>query len=106
VRAVNPTWTEAQVAAEVARQTKIPAERLDALLDQFNNISSTQDVSAKGTEIELNFNPTRTWTVAASVTDTQSINSNVSKELGQYLNERLAVWTTIVDQRTLHGPWF
>jgi len=105
VRAVNPTWTEPQVAAEVARQTKIPTERLAGLLDQFNNISSTQDVSAKGTEIELNYNPTRAWTVAASVTDTQSINSNVSKELGQYLGERYAVWTTIIDQRTGRNWW-
>ena len=105
VRAVNPAFTEAQVSAEVARQTKIPTDRLDGLLDQFNNISSTQDVSAKGTEIELNYNPTRAWTVAASATDTRSINSNVSKELGQYLNERLAVWTTIVDQRTGNRWW-
>jgi len=105
VRAVNPGWTDSQIAAEVARQTKIPVERLAGLLDQFNNISSTQDVSAKGTEIELNFNPTRTWTVAASATETQSINSNVSKELGQYLNERYAVWTTIIDQRT-GRPWW
>ena len=105
VTAVNPTWTPDQVAAEVARQTGISTDRLAGLLNQFNNISSTQDVTAKGTEIELNFNPTRNWTVAGSVTDTQSIQSNVSKELAQYLAERYAVWTTIKDQRTGQLWW-
>ena len=105
VTAVNPTFTPDQVAAEVGRQTGISPARLASLLDQFNNISSTQDVTGKGTEIELNFNPTKAWTVAASVTDTQSINTNVSKELEQYINERYAVWTTIKDQRT-GLPWW
>ena len=105
VTAVNPTWTPDQVANEVARQTGISTTRLAALLDQFNNISSTQDVTAKGTEIELNFNPTRYWTLAGSVTDTQSINTNVSTELEKYINERYAVWTTIKDQRTGQLWW-
>jgi hypothetical protein len=34
-----------------------------------------------------------------------SIQSNVSSEMGQYLAERLAVWTTIKDQRTGQLWW-
>ncbi len=102
---MNPTWTKSQIDAEVARQTGISTERLGQLLDQFNNISSTQDVTAKGTEIELNFNPNKSWTLAGSVTETQSINSNVSTELGKYLDERYKVWTSIIDQRT-GNPWW
>ncbi len=105
VTAVNPTWTPDQVAAEVARQTGISTARLTALQANFNIISSSQDVTGKGTEIELNFNPTKAWTLACSVTDTQAINSNVSTALGQYLEERYAVWTTIKDQRTGQLWW-
>lgn len=105
VAAVNPTWTQDQIDAEVARQTGIPTTRLNQLVDQFNNISSTQDVIGRGTEMEINVNPNRYWTIAASFTDTKVINSNVSSELDQYLASRLKVWTTIVDQRTGQLWW-
>jgi outer membrane receptor protein involved in Fe transport len=105
VTALNPAWTQDQVAAEVARQTGISTNTLNALVDQFNNVTSTQDVTARGTEIELNFNPTRHWTLAGSVTETEAINTNVNRDVEQYINERMKIWTTIVDQRTGQLWW-
>jgi hypothetical protein len=99
----HPTWTLDQIHTEVGRQMGIPWERQQELLDAFNAglISSTNDVTAKGNELELNFNPTNYWTVAASATESRSVNSNVSKDISQWLSERLPIWTTITDPR---GP--
>ncbi len=107
VTAANPSFTPAQVQAEVARQIGVTTDLQNSILQAFNAgiISSTQDVAAKGTEIELNYNPTKYWTVAASATDTRSINSNVSNDIAQWIAQRLPVWTTIRDQRDNQLWW-
>ncbi len=107
VAAANPTFSQAQIEAEVGRQMGIPWERqleLDAAFDA-GRVSSTNDIIAEGTEIELNFNPTNYWTVAASVTKNESTNANVSSDIAQWIGERMPVWTTIRDQRTGELWW-
>ena len=101
-RAINPTWSDAQVRQAVADQMKIPTPLYDTMLDNFRagRIAATNDVVAKGTEIELNFNPTRFWTVAASGTETKSISSNISNAVQQWIDQRMPVWTSIVDPNT------
>ena len=102
VTAQNPSWNASQIQAEVARQIGLPSDLQNTLISEFNagTLSSTQDVAAMGSELEVNFNPTRYWTVAASGTDTQSFNTNVSTDINQWIAQRLPIWTTIVDQRT------
>ncbi len=102
VAQLNPTFTQAQVNTEVGKEIGIPFPTIQALQNGFNNgtISSTNDVESKGTEIELNYNPTRFWTLTANATDTKVINSNVSGDVQGWLNQRLPIWTTIVDPRT------
>jgi outer membrane receptor protein involved in Fe transport len=101
----NPTWTSAQVAAEVARQTGISIEEQTDLALPEPGISATQDVESKGWEIELNLNPTKYWTLAGSVTDTQTANTNVSRTITDWIARRMPVWTTIVDPRTGTKWW-
>ena len=107
VAAANPTWTQAQIEAEVGRQMGIPWERQLAMESAFDAglISSTNDIIATGTEIELNFNPTPYWTVAASGTKNESRNANVSSDIAQWISERMPIWTTIRDQRTGQLWW-
>jgi hypothetical protein len=101
VTAANPTWTTAQIQQEVGRQMGIPWERQLAIEAAFDagQISSTNDIVATGKEIELNYNPTSYWTVAASVTKNESKNANVSKDIAQWISERMPFWTTIRDPR-------
>jgi len=68
-------------------------------------ISETGDVTAKGTEVEVHVNPTRSWTIAASATDQQSIDSNLSPALSRYILDRVSVWKTIIDPTT-GLPWY
>jgi hypothetical protein len=102
VAAANPTFTQPQIEAEVGRQMGIPWERQVAIEAAFDAglISSTNDIIATGKEIELNYNPTNYWTVAASLTKNESKNANVSADIAQWISERMPIWTTIRDQRT------
>ena len=87
VTALNPTWTTAQIQAEVGRQMGIPWERQVEIENAFDTgrISSTNDIVGKGQEIELNYNPTNYWTVAASLTKTESTNQNVSEDIAKWI---------------------
>ncbi|MBC7368143.1 MAG: TonB-dependent receptor [Undibacterium sp.] len=101
-RALNPGWTDGQVRQAVADQTKIPIPLYDSLLANFRagTIAATNDVTAKGTEVELTFNPTKYWTLTGSANETQSISRNVSSAVQQWIDQRLPVWTSIVDPNT------
>jgi hypothetical protein len=107
VTQLNPTWTPQQVETEVARQMGMSTELQNSLLQAFNagTLAATADVTAKGTEVELNLNPSRYWTIAASGTDTQSMNTNVSTAANEWIAQRMPIWTTIVDPRT-NTPWW
>lgn len=93
----NPTWTTDQVLAEVAAKTKFSTADNAYYSNATPPIAATTDIRSVGTEIEINYNPTRFWTVTGSVTDTKSMNQNISKALVNWINERMPVWTTIVD---------
>ena len=97
----HATWTTAQIQTEVGRQMGVPWETQQQMISYFNSglISSPNDITAKGTEIEVNYNPTNYWRLAASMTDTQSVNSHVSPEINQWISERMPIWTTIKDPR-------
>lgn len=97
ITVANPNWTTAQIEAEAAKQIGISLELRDALRTQNPPIAATNDVYAKGNEIEINYNPTRFWTLAGSVTDTQSMTMNVSRSVQDYIDQRMPLWTTIKD---------
>jgi hypothetical protein len=96
----NPAFTPAQVEAEIARQTGLSvAEQHDLVLPD-PGISATQDVESRGTEIELNFNPAKFWTMQASLSETETTNTNVSSTTTDWIAKRLPIWTTIRDPRS------
>ncbi len=102
VAAINPSFSTAQVQAEVGREMGVDFNTQTALQQAFNagTISSTNDIESKGTEFEVNYNPNRFWTLTGNITDTKVINSNVSGDTQAWINGRLPIWTTIVDPRT------
>jgi hypothetical protein len=97
VQFANPTWTADQVAAEVQLQTKFSSADNAYYTNATPPIAATADVRSVGTEIEINYNPANFWTVSASVTDTRSSNQNISKALVNWINDRMPIWTTLVD---------
>lgn len=100
VQFANPTWTADQVATEVQKQTKFSGADNTYYSNAPSStlpIAATADVRSVGTEIEINYNPTKFWTFSGSVTDTKSINTNISKALVNWIDERMPVWNTLVD---------
>jgi hypothetical protein len=102
VRMANPTFTEAQVQAETAKQMGLTWDNMQAIISAFNagTIASTQDVFAKGDELEINYvSPSRNLTIAASATQTESINTHISDDISRWIAQRMPIWTTIRDPR-------
>ncbi len=106
VTAMNPAWTTAQVQAEVFSEIKLDPARYNALVTNYQNgtLAATNDVTGRGTEIEINYNPTKFWTIACNANDTQAINTNVSPAIQKYIDERMPLWTTIQDPRFASLP--
>ena len=96
----NPSFTPAQVQAEIARQTGLSIDEQNELALPDPGISSTQDVESRGTEVELNLNPTKYWTLQASLSETETTNTNVNTVTTEWIARRLPFWTTIRDPRS------
>lgn len=95
----HPTWSQSQIDAEVQSLTGFSAADADYYINAASvmPIGATSDLRSHGTEIEINANPSRHWTITGSVTDTQAVNSNISKALVDWIDERMPIWTTVKD---------
>lgn len=97
IAAQNPTWSREQVQAELHKIMGISAELAAELIDPSLPLRATNDIQAKGTEIEINYNPTNYWTLAASFTESETINHNVSSAIQEWIDLRMPIWTTLKD---------
>jgi outer membrane receptor protein involved in Fe transport len=100
---LHPEYDAAQQQAEVSRIMGLPAGFIENV--QGRNVAETQDVSSKGLEIELNFNPTNFWTLRANIARQQTIDSNMSPNIQRYFDERLPVWEKVVNPITGQLWW-
>ena len=75
-----------------------------ATLDDFG-FADGGDVVAKGEELELNYNPSTFWTIKFNLTKDETIDTRLSPSLTQWIDERTAVWKSIIDPVT-GQPWF
>jgi hypothetical protein len=100
--AAGRTLTADELKKETARIMGVSEDFLDPFQYQ---VTATNDQIAKGREIELNYNPTTTWTMKLNVTEQESIDANLAPEVSTYLTNRIAFWKTIIDP-TINRPWF
>ncbi len=103
VRAMNPSWTTAQIATEVARQLQTDPKEVD-LLNTYA-VTETGDARSKGDEIEVNYNPNSFWTAKLNVTRTNAFDSKLAPGMAARIAQRIGLWTSIVDPRT-NTPWW
>ena len=94
---LHPTWTADEINNAAQSLTGLTPANL-AL--QGKTISDVNDAQSKGWEMELNFNPTRYWTVKATGAQQAAIDSNLSLFLQQYIDQRMPYWTTVVNPLT------
>jgi hypothetical protein len=91
------TATNEQIAAVI----KMPIEQYNGLQTIATNgtYAAVNDAESKGDELEINYNPTRYWTVSASVTKTKAINTAAGSAVDDYIAARMPIWTTLEDPR-------
>ena len=89
--------TNEQIAAAI----KMPVAQYNGLqaIVANNTYAAVMDAESKGDELEINYNPTKNWTVSASVTKTEAINTAVGSAVDDYIAARLPIWTTLEDPR-------
>jgi hypothetical protein len=89
--------TNEQIAAAI----KMPLAQYNGLQTIVSNgtYAAVMDAQSKGDELEINYNPTKNWTVSASVTKTAAINTAVGSAVDDYIAARMPIWTTLEDPR-------
>jgi hypothetical protein len=70
-----------------------------------NPVAETSDVTSKGRELELSYNPNRFWTSRVTVGNQEVIERNVTPAIQEYIDDRMPIWTQVVDLST-GQPWF
>ncbi len=101
-QARGQTLTTDQLNQQLATVMGLPQEIVASPPDRPYAVD---DVTARGTEIEVNYNPNNFWTLKANVTQQESMNKALSGVVTQWIDERLAVWTKIIDPRN-NQPWY
>jgi outer membrane receptor protein involved in Fe transport len=102
------TLTIDQINAEVARMTKLDIAYLtrpESRDVQNELVGETQDVTAKGFEVEVHWNPNSYWTTKFNFTKQESIDSKMSPNVARWINERMPVWTTVIDPEINRYWW-
>ncbi|PTY08936.1 TonB-dependent receptor [Opitutaceae bacterium EW11] len=90
-------WSDEQVMTELENVMGMSRELMQALINPDPPIAATNDVHAKGTEVEVNFNPNRYWTLTGSFTEGTAQTDNISLALQQWIDQRMQVWTKLKD---------
>jgi hypothetical protein len=91
------TATNEQIAAAI----KMPLAQYNGLqtIGANGTYAAVNDMRSKGDELEINFNPIKAWTVSASVTKTESINTAAGAAVDEYIAARKPIWETLEDPR-------
>ena len=84
-------------AAQTAAATQIGFTPAYIAQASGKTISDANDAESKGWELELQFNPTKYWTLKATGNQEVAIDSNISVFMTEYIAQRLPIWTTIKD---------
>lgn len=95
VAQLNPTWTATQQREEVYRIMRLDGGFIENITGK--SVAETQDVSSKGWEFEIYYNPTAFWTMKVTGAQQKTIDSNLSPNIQRYFDTRLPVWESIVN---------
>ncbi len=90
-------WNSDQVnpVNDAGNQQKI-YDLIQLPLNYYSGLSSgaTQDSKAKGTEVQLTYNPMNNWTMKFTASKQQSSYTHIAPQYDAWLAERMPKWTT------------
>jgi hypothetical protein len=87
--------TEEQIVSETYKLMQLPND----WFEQFNgfNVTDVNDVTGTGAEYELTFNPSNAFRLKFTASRQQTVDSNLSNTLQEWIDYRMPAWTTIKD---------
>lgn len=92
---LTPQFTDpTQLAAEVYRRLGLTPEFLNQIRTG-GTVTDINNAESKGYELELNFNPSRHWTLKMTGAKQKAVDSALSPTLLAYVNERMPIWRSI-----------
>lgn len=86
---------------EVAKFLGLPYEFYTVPREPMREVA---DLASKGWEIELNYNPTRHWTLKLNAAQQEALDSKIGESLTLYLAQRQPVWNALADDAGVR--WF
>jgi hypothetical protein len=92
---LHPELTLEQAQAAAAKQIGYTVDYITSTSGK--SISDVNDAISRGWELELQFNPTRFWTLRATGRQQEAVDQNVSLYIQKLINQRYPIWTTIMD---------
>ena len=92
-QSINPALTLAQAQETAAKQIGYTPAFINSAANK--TIADASDAASRGWELELQYNPTRFWTVKVTGNQQEAVDSNISLFMQQFINERLPLWTTL-----------
>mgnify|MGYP001545623054 CR=1 FL=1 len=95
VAQLYPTYTAEQQRQEVYKIMQLPGGFIEDIVGK--SIAATQDVSSTGWEFEINYNPTRYWTLKVAGARQKTIDSNLSPNIQRYFDFRLPAWESVIN---------
>lgn len=79
------------ITSRIEEITGLPYDYFSTL---GGSIRAIEDNTAEGLEISMTWNPTPNWTFRANIAKQETTFSNVAPKLDQWLEDRMAVWTS------------
>ena len=77
------------------------APNLSPSFGQLNGITDTTDFIARGTEVELVYNPTRNWRILANVAKQETVRINSFPGFKEFMARMTPIWnSSVTDPRT------
>ena len=92
---MHPEFTLEQARAAAAKQIGYTTDYIAGATGK--TISDALDATSKGTEVELQFNPSRYWTLKVTGGQQIAMDQNVSLFIQEFIDQRLPFWTTVKD---------
>lgn len=92
---LHPEYTLAQAQVAAAKQIGYTTDYIAGA--NGKTISDALDATSKGTEVELQFNPSRFWTLKVTGGQQIAVDDHVSLFIQEFINQRLPFWTTVKD---------
>jgi outer membrane receptor protein involved in Fe transport len=110
IRLLNPTLTVEQARTQAVTTYLQPFGFDQAYMDRVRELgggsfAEVNTVTSKGLELELNYNPTRFWTIKLTAAQQQAVDTELSNNANNFFDEHLPALMAITDPTNGSNWW-